>query len=42
LNFTNAWHYYVDDPAGRNMVLDGGMLIFASFLMGIYLSIRRM
>lgn len=42
LNFTNAWHYYVDDPAGRNMVLDGGVLIFASFLMGIYLSIRRM
>lgn len=42
LNFTNAWHYYVGDPAGRNMVLDGGMLIFGSFLMGIYLSIRRM
>lgn len=42
LNFTNAWHYYVDDPAGRSMVLDGAMLIFGSILMGIFLSIRRM
>jgi hypothetical protein len=42
LNFSNAWHYYVQDPNGRNMVLDGGMLIFGSFLMGLYLSIRRM
>ncbi|MDF2668666.1 MAG: hypothetical protein K0R67_972 [Paenibacillus sp.] len=42
LNFSNAWHYYVEDPDGRNMVLDGGLFIFGSFLMGLYLSVRRM
>ncbi|MGG1553779.1 hypothetical protein [Paenibacillus ferrarius] len=38
----NAFQYYVVDPAGRNMILDALLLIFASFLMGIYLSMRRM
>ncbi|MGG1516648.1 hypothetical protein ABE504_14615 [Paenibacillus oryzisoli] len=38
----NAFQYYIVDPAGRNMILDALLLIFASFLMGIYLSMRRM
>lgn len=42
INAENAYLYYVVDPAGRNMLLDGLLLIFASFMMGIYLSIRRM
>lgn len=42
MNADNAYLYYIVDPAGRNMLLDGLLLIFASFLMGIYLSIRRM
>lgn len=42
INAENAYLYYVVDPAGRNMLLDGLLLIFASFLMGIFLSIRRM
>ncbi|MEF3307986.1 hypothetical protein PV433_03610 [Paenibacillus sp. GYB004] len=42
MNADNAYLYYILDPAGRNMLLDGLLLIFASFLMGIYLSIRRM
>lgn len=42
INAHNAYLYYIVDPAGRNMLLDAMLLIFASFLMGIYLSIRRM
>jgi hypothetical protein len=42
MNAHNAYLYYVVDPAGRNMLLDAVLLIFASFLMGIYLSIRKM
>jgi hypothetical protein len=42
MNPHNSYLYYVVDPQGRNMLLDGLLLIFASFLMGIYLSIRRM
>lgn len=42
INPENAYLYYIVDPAGRNMLLDGLLLIFASILMGIYLSIRRM
>ncbi|MEF3306419.1 type II secretion system F family protein [Paenibacillus sp. GYB003] len=42
INPHNAYLYYIVDPAGRNMLLDGLLLIFASVLMGIYLSIRRM
>ncbi|WP_141692514.1 hypothetical protein [Paenibacillus pectinilyticus] len=42
VNADNAYLYYVVDPAGRNMILDALLLIFVSFLMGIYLSMRRM
>ena len=42
VNGDNAYLYYVIDPAGRNMILDALLLIFVSFLMGIYLSMRRM
>jgi hypothetical protein len=42
VNYANAYHYYVLDPGGRNLLLDALLLIFISFLMGIYLSLRRM
>ncbi|MBD0383710.1 hypothetical protein [Paenibacillus sedimenti] len=42
VNTDNAYLYYVVDPDGRNMLLDAILLIFVSFLMGIYLSLRRM
>lgn len=42
VNADNAYLYYVIDPAGRNMILDALLLIFVSFMMGIYLSMRRM
>ncbi|NQX60555.1 hypothetical protein [Paenibacillus qinlingensis] len=42
VNADNAYLYYVIDPVGRNMILDALLLIFVSFLMGIYLSMRRM
>ncbi|KIL38888.1 hypothetical protein SD70_23690 [Gordoniibacillus kamchatkensis] len=42
MNSSNAYLYYVLDPEGRNLILDALMLIFASFLMGIYLSMKRM
>lgn len=42
INAQNAYLYYIVDPAGRNMLLDALLLIFASMTMGIYLSIRRM
>ncbi|MDF2722937.1 MAG: type secretion system protein [Paenibacillus sp.] len=42
MNAHNAYIYYIVDPAGRDMLLDALLLIFASFIMGIYLSIRRM
>ncbi|MBP1966863.1 type II secretion system F family protein [Paenibacillus aceris] len=42
VNTDNAYLYYVVDPIGRNMLLDALLLIFVSFIMGIYLSMRRM
>ncbi|MDR6884599.1 hypothetical protein [Bacillus sp. 3255] len=42
VNADNAYLYYIVDPVGRNMLLDALLLIFVSFLMGIYLSMRRM
>lgn len=42
VNTDNAYLYYIVDPVGRNMLLDALLLIFVSFLMGIYLSMRRM
>ncbi|MEB3102154.1 type II secretion system F family protein [Ferviditalea candida] len=41
LNFQQAYHYYVVDATGREMLLDAFVLIFVSFLVGIYLSVRR-
>lgn len=41
LNPTQTYEYYVLNPDGRNMLLDAVFLIFLSFLMGIYLSIKR-
>ncbi|WP_222708565.1 hypothetical protein [Paenibacillus sp. N3.4] len=42
VNTENAYLYYMIDPDGRNMLLDSLLLIFISFLMGLYLSMRRM
>jgi hypothetical protein len=41
-NPEGAWRYYVLDPHGRDMLLNAAALIFASFLMGIWLSRRRL
>jgi len=41
-NPEGSYAYYVADPKGRDMLLNAAALIFASFLMGIYLSRRRM
>ncbi|CAH1205168.1 hypothetical protein PAECIP111893_02300 [Paenibacillus plantiphilus] len=41
-NPDNSYLYYVVDPQGRNMLLNGLVLIFASFLMGLWLSRRKM
>lgn len=41
-NPDGAYRYYVLDPHGRDMLLNAAALIFASFLMGIYLSRRKM
>jgi hypothetical protein len=42
LDADNAYAYYVVSEVGRDMLLDSIILISASFLMGIYLSMRRM
>ncbi|RAV16717.1 hypothetical protein [Paenibacillus contaminans] len=42
INYENAYRYYLIDAGGRNMLLDALLLIFASLLLGIYLSMRRM
>lgn len=42
INYENAYYYYFVDAAGRNMLLDALLLIFAGFLMGVYLSMKRM
>lgn len=41
INYMNAYRFYILDPGGRNMLLNAVFLIFASFLMGIYLSMKR-
>jgi hypothetical protein len=41
-NPDGSYAYYIADPKGRDMLLNAAALIFASFLMGIYLSRRRM
>lgn len=42
VNPHNALHYYIADPQGRNMLLHAVLLIFSSFVMGVYLSIRKL
>ncbi|MBB6672644.1 hypothetical protein H7C19_18340 [Cohnella nanjingensis] len=42
LNPEGSYLYYVLDPAGRGMLLNALVLLFASFLMGLYLSRRKM
>ncbi|GIP35436.1 type II secretion system F family protein [Paenibacillus sp. J2TS4] len=42
INYDNAYHYYFVDAAGRNMLLDALLLIFGGFMMGVYLSMKRM
>jgi len=42
LNPDSAYSYYILDSNGRGMLLDALILIFVSFLMGIYLSMKRM
>lgn len=36
-----AVHYYLYLPEGRNLILDALLLIFLSFLMGVYLSMKK-
>lgn len=42
LNPTGSYEYYVMDPAGRGMLLNSIVLLFGSFMMGLYLSRKRM
>ncbi|WP_028609441.1 hypothetical protein [Paenibacillus harenae] len=41
-NKDNSYFYYVIDPQGRDMLLNAAVLIFASFLMGLWLSRKKM
>lgn len=41
-NRANAYYYYLIDPQGRDMLLNAMLLIFASFLMGLWLSRKKM
>lgn len=41
-NKDNSYFYYVVDAQGRDMLLNAMMLIFASFLMGLWLSRKKM
>lgn len=41
-NPSNAYYYYLQDSQGRDILLNAVMLIFGSFLMGLYLSRRKM
>ncbi|MBM7565272.1 type II secretion system F family protein [Paenibacillus sacheonensis] len=38
----NAYRYYVLDPGGRNMLLNAAIMIFLSFVMGLWLSRKKM
>ncbi|CAM3379457.1 hypothetical protein [Marinicrinis lubricantis] len=42
LDDQQSYRFYFLDPGGRGMLLDAVWLIFASFVMGIYLSVKRM
>ncbi|WP_251563714.1 hypothetical protein [Paenibacillus pasadenensis] len=41
-NPDNSYRYYVQDAGGRNMLLNSLMMIFASFIMGLWLSRKKM
>ncbi|MFD0715957.1 type II secretion system F family protein [Paenibacillus sp. GCM10027626] len=41
-NADNAYLYYVLDPGGRDLLLNAFALIFGSFLMGLWLSRKKM
>ncbi|MEK3882480.1 hypothetical protein [Paenibacillus sp. PL2-23] len=41
-NPTHAYYYYLQDSQGRDMLLNALLLIFGSFLMGLYLSRKKM
>ncbi|MBD2847783.1 type II secretion system F family protein [Paenibacillus sp. IB182496] len=41
-NPEQAYFYYVLDPKGRDMLLNAAAMIFASFVMGLYLSRKKM
>lgn len=41
-NPENAYYYYLLDPQGKDMLLNALLLIFASFLMGLWLSRKKM
>lgn len=41
-NRANSYYYYFLDPQGRDMLLNAAVLIFASFLMGLWLSRKKM
>ncbi|MFD0588793.1 type II secretion system F family protein [Paenibacillus sp. GCM10027627] len=41
-NRTNSFYYYVHDSEGRDMLLNALLLIFGSFLMGLWLSRKKM
>ncbi|WP_246628228.1 type II secretion system F family protein [Paenibacillus oenotherae] len=38
----NSYLYYVADPQGRDLLLNGIVLIFASFVMGLWLSRKKL
>lgn len=42
MNDAQAYHYYFVDQGGKNLMLDALFLIFASFVMGLWLSIKRL
>lgn len=42
INYNQAYYYYFVDSDGKNMLLNALIYIFLSFLMGVYLSIKRM
>ncbi|RJE87738.1 hypothetical protein D3P07_15670 [Paenibacillus sp. 1011MAR3C5] len=41
-NQANAYFYYLQDPQGRDMLLNALLLIFGSFLLGLWLSRKKM
>jgi len=41
-NQANAYYYYLQDPLGRDILLNALLLIFGSFLMGLWLSRKKM